>query len=642
MELITQMFVPKTIEALLEKPEWASYLFGLVQRRRKNLHKALEEINAVTFGDPLELSKRYIEPRCQEINPANREEDDFLVSREPAFKKVSQFFAAPTRQLGSNQLFVLSDAGMGKTSLLAMLKLMHINSIWPSRLGCEIFKLAPDTLDVIARRIANTNDSPDHISPPNTILLLDSLDEDPSAYGKTEERLLSILAATQRFYKVIITCRTQFFPVVQRDPLERPGIVVVGGYTCPTKYLANFDDSLVERYLRKVFPMSIRFIVRSERIRRANEVIKAMGSLRCRPMLLAHIEDLVDSPLVAGKLPSDFKSGSGMASRLIEFEVYRALVSAWLNREQAKHGIDAAKLGRACEGIAAAMLYKQKRAISADELKEIAKQVPDALEVEALELQGRSLLNRTAEGYYRFSHFSIQEFLVVKCVMEGTLPRDCTPVRGTSLMATMVFELVFDPRREGLRQNFGAITFKEADLRNVNLSARDLSGLSIQGMTFDNADFSASSLRDAKFDKCSFKTCRFCSADLSSASFVDCDMSGASFHGATMNAATISHCIMDRTDMMMVDLTGATITGSSFSGASNLGWCSLRDAKLSSVEFGASDWTGPNYRLLELRSWGSYDGVTVQLFGGRKLHCEIKDIETYEGCNGWPPGNLPK
>ena len=71
-----------------------------------------------------------------------------------------------------------------------------------------------------------------------TILLLDSLDEDPEAYGRVKDRLLEILHASQHFFRVIITCRTQFFPDVDKDRLDRLGWFATGGFTCLVKYLS--------------------------------------------------------------------------------------------------------------------------------------------------------------------------------------------------------------------------------------------------------------------------------------------------------------------------------------------------------------------------------------------------------------------
>ena len=87
-----------------------------------------------TFGDCESLAKYYIEPDSQTINPADEEEDKTLLSaRGNIFKTINNFFNRdiPALGCGNNQMFILADAGMGKTSLLMILKLTHIQGFWP-------------------------------------------------------------------------------------------------------------------------------------------------------------------------------------------------------------------------------------------------------------------------------------------------------------------------------------------------------------------------------------------------------------------------------------------------------------------------------------------------------------------------------
>jgi len=48
-------------------------------------------------------------------------------------------------------MFILSDAGMGKTALLTMLKLMEMTSLWPRQKRCILKKLGKDTLAEIGQ-----------------------------------------------------------------------------------------------------------------------------------------------------------------------------------------------------------------------------------------------------------------------------------------------------------------------------------------------------------------------------------------------------------------------------------------------------------------------------------------------------------
>ena len=61
---------------------------GLYKKRRD----AIETITNV-FGDPEALARYYVEPDCQNINPANfRDSGPDMVARVPVFTKLAQFF----------------------------------------------------------------------------------------------------------------------------------------------------------------------------------------------------------------------------------------------------------------------------------------------------------------------------------------------------------------------------------------------------------------------------------------------------------------------------------------------------------------------------------------------------------------------
>ena len=210
--------------------KWISQLWGRLREIRKSHARELEEINTIIFGDPLEIAEYYIEPDCQERNPTDQDVEPHLIVSVPVMKKIDQFFQAEKIfHHGNNQMFILSDAGMGKTALLTMLRLLHLMSFWPKEKDCVLKKLRKETLREVSE-IENKS---------QTILLLDSLDEDPTAFGKVRERLLEILHATQHFCRVIITCRTQSFPDTEEDSLERLGMVSIGGFNCPVKYLSS-------------------------------------------------------------------------------------------------------------------------------------------------------------------------------------------------------------------------------------------------------------------------------------------------------------------------------------------------------------------------------------------------------------------
>jgi len=375
--------------------DWLTRLYKQLSRKKKKKKKDLEEIKNIMSGvDPLELVKFYVDPQSQEINPADSADEDFNVSRQSIFEKLNDFFN--TKNLtnpGNKVMFILSDAGMGKTSLLAMLKLIELTTFWPRQYNCELFKLGRDTL----KEVENIDEKR------KTILLLDSLDEDKTAIGRVEERMMEILdLTTKSFHKVIITCRTQFFP-----GLESPGKIEIGGYKCYAKYLSFFDNKKVDEYLSKRFSKKILFFkVKDKRkIETAKRIIDKMGSLRCRPMLLAHIEEFMSN---------ENKLTGGMD----EYDVYNILLDNWLARQEIKSKKPKNELLKACLLLAVEMQEKQVREISKQDLRKLAASFTGIEQLESIDIEGRSLLNKNSAGDYRFSHYSIQEFLVVKYIRE--------------------------------------------------------------------------------------------------------------------------------------------------------------------------------------------------------------------------------
>jgi formylglycine-generating enzyme required for sulfatase activity len=370
----------------------------------------IKEINSIsdTFGDPKPLVRYYVEPKCQHHNPADYHEDEAPISfvKTPVFTTINDFLNKEvTTRDGRTQMFILADAGMGKTSLLVMLKLTHLLRFWPSDYDCLLLKLGPDSLDVVHK----------HANKANTVLLLDALDEDPAAWGNIEQRLIELLQETTHFRRVLISCRTQFFPETGADPFGNPGRVTVGGFICPMLFLSLFDDRQVHEYLCRRFPDPWHYQLTGSKNKlrlRAEQLLMSMRSLRFRPLLLAYIKDLLD----ANRPQWD------------EYAIYDALLETWLLREVnklAKQGINPLPtqedLWTSCTTVAVHLQSHGRRVLSQVELRNLVVGLPAIGHIEKLDFGGRSLMNRTSDREYRFSHYSTQEFLVVHAIVEGQL-----------------------------------------------------------------------------------------------------------------------------------------------------------------------------------------------------------------------------
>ena len=513
--------MPFELDAFSIGIKWIPKLWRGLQPIRKNRREELEKINNVVYGDPVEIARYYVEPDCQDRNPADREEEDLLLARDPVMTTLNRFFKpGHGDRPGVNQMFILSDAGMGKTALLTMLKLMHLTSFWPQRKDCVLEKLGEETLKKIAA-VPNKRE---------TILLLDSLDEDPVALGRVRERLLEILRTSKAFFRVIVSCRTQFFPETEKDPMDRLGRVSIGGFNCPVKFLSFFNEEKVTAYLDKRFPKKFGLFPNERKITEARAIIQKMGSLRCRPMLLAYIEDLMASSFIGEK--DD------------EYRIYNALVESWLEREETKgRRIQRRDLLEASIILATHLQVQVRKArkISEKELDGLIRDTSGLKAIKALDMKGRSLVNRNSDGDYRFAHASIQEFLVARLLLaENPVYTPQGPVPVTDFIFKLIMLSKATPNFPHLLDCRG-IQHADGDFRG-----RDLRGVNLAGAALTRTDFSGCNLCGACFEGADLKECNLSGADLK----------GAVFDGAMMKGARVS-----LTDSDLFEWADSALTG---------------------------------------------------------------------------------
>jgi hypothetical protein len=262
------------------------------------------------------------------------------------------------------------------------------------------------------------------------VLFLDALDEDTLAIVDHRQRILDLCEQTKEFRRVLMTCRTQFFPRAEEEP-RRTGVVKLtsisagkaGEYIFHKLYLSPFDDGQVKKYLRKRYS-----IWRWLKRRRAKQVADKIPQLTARPMLLAHIDDL----LASGR---EFN---------YSFQLYEEMVEAWLTREEGRvEGLQKEPLREFCERLAIELFVqrqeKKEERLPHDAIEPLAKKFE--IELEGWKLSGRSLLNRDAEDNFKFAHRSIMEYLFVKRFLE--LPVAQRPeLTWTDQMKRFLWEMV--------------------------------------------------------------------------------------------------------------------------------------------------------------------------------------------------------
>ncbi|KAH0538443.1 hypothetical protein GP486_008777, partial [Trichoglossum hirsutum] len=154
---------------------------------------------------PPEVKKRaankravYVRPDCQDNNPVNTEFDP---SRRGIFHELDLIIGEP---ILSRLTFILADTGMGKSTFLDRYYAYH----WGSLTRSKKFRLVSVPLPGLDIDAFVSRFDADAII--ETVILFDSLDEDPLASENFSRRLEEIVGVAGKFRAVVVTCRTQF------------------------------------------------------------------------------------------------------------------------------------------------------------------------------------------------------------------------------------------------------------------------------------------------------------------------------------------------------------------------------------------------------------------------------------------------
>jgi len=396
----------------------------------------------------IERSTRYyIRPKCTNIDPGQELElrHALIATREDLFDKIDQFL---DHDNSHRHLLILADSGTGKTSFLLNYYVHNDHRPKRNRHKLAIVPLGQKNADGLVTKIPDQED---------TAILLDALDEDIQAHTDHAGRIRELMDICGKFRRVIMTCRTQFFPKDEEIPVTT-GIVRLGPLRAGEKstyefwklYLAPFDDQEIEQYVKKRYP----FWSYRQR-RKAHAMIKTIPLLSVRPMLLAHIPDLIDSGM---KIDSCY-------------QLYNVMVDAWLERETAWANKDALK--RVSELLAIDIyLNRESRGMERVPHEQLSKLAEKwNIELHPWQISSRSLLNRDAEGNYKFAHRSIMEFLFSQQLVYGA--KECFDVLLTDQMKRFLIEMLWE---------------RESSTFTIDIFMRSLAGLELRAHPYEEAE----------------------------------------------------------------------------------------------------------------------------------------------------------
>lgn len=353
--------------------------------------------------------KKLINTRVQMEAPSIYEEPRMSIANAITEDMIKKFLDVifEKKQKDSRLYCILADSGMGKTTALVNFFISYINKHKSSNLPFDIRILSLSEKDVIDKIKKMSND----VKPQNTILLLDALDENINAVIDYKAFLSELEESIKEYRFVVMTCRTQFFPTGEEQPKESK-IVKDGkakGYALyQTFYISPFNDLEIEKYVDQIFGKHRYLFVNESRKIRREKADRIIGNDRCRsllvrPMILSHIEQLVDD-------------GVNCQTTI---DVYDAMVDFWLNREVSR--IDSEKRDRVKNEI-----FK----LSSELARDIYDMRVDrggyyidrnqftsflssrGFDNTILQFRERSLLNRDASGLIKFSHKSFLEYFM--------------------------------------------------------------------------------------------------------------------------------------------------------------------------------------------------------------------------------------
>ncbi|MEM7655594.1 MAG: hypothetical protein AAF399_05650 [Bacteroidota bacterium] len=371
------------------------------RRRQQQLLKA-DLHPFFTYGDIKKATQFYVPTHFQSNAPSEYELDfDHKVT---ARQRMLTFFLNQAfRPSNNDQRFylILAGSGMGKTTFLINLyrQFLTYRRFGRTSYDIHLMPMAAQKLFEHIDKIPN---------PSNSILLLDGLDEDPEAVKDYKKRLNKVLDKVQEFRYVVFTCRTQFFPNESEVPHET-SIMKFGthqGYLSFAKmYLSPFDERDIHRYLRKKYG---RFQTQKKSV--ARKIVAQSPNLMVRPMVLNYIDDLVESG----------------TTFIYASNLYHTLIEKWIEREaqrvpEERRQKFREELFRFSKEVAI-NIFKNRQirrgfSISHKEIVPFAQK--HKIDLEEIEMQSRSLLNRDAMGQYKFAHKSILEyFLALHAVQE--------------------------------------------------------------------------------------------------------------------------------------------------------------------------------------------------------------------------------
>lgn len=256
------------------------------------------------------------------------------------------------------------------------------------------------------------------------------------------------------------------------------------------------------------------------------------------------------------------------------------------------------------------------------------------IQLSSFEAKSRSLLNRNANGYYKFAHKSILEFVLANKAIKDTQFRKIIVLNGFAgydMLDLFLREMSVSYVKKLLKIYNGIYLLENGFCEFLQLSEIDLSNTKIINCCFEGCNLSNAVLRQVDFDNTSLKGANLYRADLYNSKMFGTDLREANLREAVLRKADLREVILiganlEKADLREANLRRANLKGVVLSDAylnlANLRKADLRgvvligahleEADLNSAKIESSIWTKRN--ILELRplmEWAIFDYIKL-------------------------------
>ncbi|MEN0049390.1 MAG: pentapeptide repeat-containing protein [Bacteroidota bacterium] len=613
-----------------QKKEFAKELSEVVRKKIKPLLEAhkkqfqLLPTERIQQKMPIDHGKYYIDPEVQRINFVELRQKQNQ-STESSGKAIGLLNAWLEEEQPS--LFaLLGQYGMGKTFTSRVFARQQIQSFRAKE--SEYFPIYFDLRDLdykllekehfdiwriidamLSRRKDATEDDPLKAieikkvweSQP-TLLIFDGLDEviahleNPRLEGVFLDEILKLVPHYRSNVqidspksiksKMLLTCRTDYFKSLEVQASyfqsnSRKGTDAKKDYTCCV--LLPFNETQIKSYLKQVLTKKD-----ENQIYQMFLDIHNLAELSSRPVLLSFLTEIID----------DIEQRVLAQKTITTATVYERMVSKTFERDSDKHEIKTEIKLEILEDIAAYLWKRSTRRINFDRLakflaKLLSKGSPDMRKLfqkkqtERLykDLRNATLLTRSSEKDFGFSHTSIQEYFLARFIVKsivaknyaaldiGKVSRESldfvldilkeadiddlaeinagfqTAFDGTSsLCRRLIFELYLKDQKQDQRLqkphplDLSGLTFERFPLAGTPNQPLDLSHAIFEGSLFHDNTWRYLNLNHSNFRKAQLYNTHFRQLSLQQSNF-----SAASIKGGKWRAVDAPEVITDKT-----------------------------------------------------------------------------------------------